>query len=342
MSSAALDRLLALLVVALAATGLASLLAGSPSITWLFVAHDVLAGALAVGVATKLARSLPRAVRARRWTRLAVAVALTAAAVASLLAGFAWVAGGRLVWVDLGVVDWTLLTLHAWLGLALVPLLVLHLARARWRILRPGPDAPRRAASRLRSRRAVLAGGGLLAASVAFAAVATGLDRITGGVRRFTGSRWLPPGSPPIPTTFLGEPAPAIDLAAWRLRVDGEVASPLALDLDGVRSLGTTELDGVLDCTAGWAVRATWRGASLASLLDAAGVAPGASRVVVRSVTGWSASLGLADARRCVLAWATDAGPLPHANGAPLRLVAPDHRGLEWVKWVDRVEVTSG
>ena len=30
---------------------------------------------------------------------------------------------------------------------------------------------------------------------------------------------------------------------------------------------------------------------------------------------------------------------LPHANGAPCRLVAPDRRGLEWVKWVTEVEV---
>jgi DMSO/TMAO reductase YedYZ molybdopterin-dependent catalytic subunit len=30
---------------------------------------------------------------------------------------------------------------------------------------------------------------------------------------------------------------------------------------------------------------------------------------------------------------------LPAGNGAPLRLVAPDRRGLDWVKWVDRIEV---
>jgi hypothetical protein len=340
MSSAALDRLLALLIVALAATGLASLLAGSPSTTWLFVSHDVLAGALAGAVTVKLVRSLPRAVRGRRWPRLAMAIALSAAALASLLAGFAWVAGGRLVWVDLGVVDWTLLTLHAWLGLALAPLVLVHLSRARWRLLRPGRAAPRRTLQRVRSRRAVLAGGGLLVASVGFAVVAAGLDRVTGGVRRFTGSRWLPAGSPPIPTTFLGEPAPTVDLESWRLRLVGAVRTPMTLDLDAVRAAGTSELDAVLDCTAGWAVRATWRGASLASLLDAAGVLPGASRVLVRSVTGWSASLDLQDARRCLLAWATDAGPIAHLNGAPLRLVAPDHRGLEWVKWIDRIEVT--
>ncbi len=340
MSPATLDRLLALLVAALAATGLASLLAGSPGLAWLFVVHDVLAGALAATVALKLAHSVPRAVRGRRWGRLAVALVLSIAVVASLAAGFVWVAGAGPVWVDLGVVDWTLLTLHAWLGLVLVPLVLVHLVRARWRILRPGRDAPMRAAGRLRSRRAVLVGGGLLAASAGFAAVAAGLDRIGGGVRRFTGSRWLPAGSAPIPTTFLGEPAPEIDLARWRLRVDGAVSRPLVLDREALGALGVRDLEAVLDCTAGWAVAATWRGVPLSAVLDAAGLTAAGSRVEVRSVTGWSASLTLVDARRCLLAWSTTAGPLAHANGAPLRLVAPDHRGLEWVKWVDRVEVS--
>ena len=31
--------------------------------------------------------------------------------------------------------------------------------------------------------------------------------------------------------------------------------------------------------------------------------------------------------------------PLPRANGAPLRLVAPNRRGLDWIKWIDEVEV---
>ena len=46
MTSAALDRLLAVLVVALAATGLVSLRMGGPGDGWLFVLHGVLGGKL--------------------------------------------------------------------------------------------------------------------------------------------------------------------------------------------------------------------------------------------------------------------------------------------------------
>ena len=75
-------------------------------------------------------------------------------------------------------------------------------------------------------------------------------------------------------------------------------------------------------------------------MLDAAGVAGGARDVTVRSATGWAAVLPLAEARRCLLATGVAGEDLPLENGAPLRLVVPDRRGLDWVKWVDRIEVT--
>ena len=61
---AALDRWLAVLVVAMAATGLLSLRAGAPSEGGIFTLHGVLAGALLAATAWKLRRSVPRAVGA--------------------------------------------------------------------------------------------------------------------------------------------------------------------------------------------------------------------------------------------------------------------------------------
>src|SRR5262249_11688995 len=144
MTSASLDRLLALLLAALAATGLVTLLAGSPETAWLFVLHDLLAGALAATVVLKLARSLPRAVGGRHWLRLGVAIPMSFVVVASIVAGFAWVAGGLLVWVDLGVVRWTLLKAPVWPGPVVVPLAVVHPVRARCGLRRARPDTPAR------------------------------------------------------------------------------------------------------------------------------------------------------------------------------------------------------
>ncbi|HTE65263.1 MAG TPA: molybdopterin-dependent oxidoreductase, partial [Candidatus Binatia bacterium] len=102
--------------------------------------------------------------------------------------------------------------------------------------------------------------------------------------------------------------------------------------------LGEVEREAVLDCTSGWALRTAWRGVPLGVVLEAAGLRRGARRVVVRSVTGWYAELPLREAREALLATAVSGQPLPHGNGSPCRLVVPDRRGLEWVKWVSQVE----
>lgn len=333
MTNATLDRLLALLVLAMAATGLASLRVGSPEGGWLFVVHGVLGGCLAAAVGLKVRRSLPAAVRRRSWGRLVLGLIVSLVAAAALVGGLAWVAGGRL----LSVGSWTVLTLHAWAGLILVPIVVVHLLPHRWRLLRPSSRA--RPASRGVSRRSLLAGAGLLAIGGVVAGGTAILDRLNGGNRRFTGSRELPAGGIPPTTTFLGEPTPEIDLAGWRLGVAGGVETARSWTLADLEALGATDLTAILDCTSGWFIETGWRGIPLAAVLDASGPRPAARRVTVRSVTGWTAVLPLDEARGCLLATAVAGVPLPLANGAPLRLVAPDRRGLDWVKWVDRVEV---
>lgn len=344
MTSAALDRLLALLVVAMAATGLLSLRAGAPGQAWLFATHGLLAGALALAVALKVRRSVPRAVAGRpgrrRVARLALGLTVALVAAAALTGGYLWVALGELVWLDVPAVGrWTVLTLHAWVGLVLVPLVFVHLLPSRWRLLRPGARAVERARGRLLTRRALLAGGMLGLAGAAAWVGAGAIELARGGTRRFTGSRWMPAGGIPIPTTFFGEGTPEIDPAAWRLSVTGAVGRPARWSLDELRALGNEERTAVLDCTGGWAIETAWRGVPLSTLLAASVVAPAATRVVVLSVTGWSTSLPLADAGGCLLAWSVAGEPLPAGNGAPLRLVAPDRRGLDWVKWIAEIRL---
>ena len=77
MRQVTLDRLLAVLVVGIAATGLLSLRAGSASTAWIFTAHALLAGVLVAATALKLRRSVPRAVNAGRWRRLVLGLAVS-------------------------------------------------------------------------------------------------------------------------------------------------------------------------------------------------------------------------------------------------------------------------
>jgi hypothetical protein len=340
MSNAALDRLLAILVLAMVGTGGVSLWAGSPSGSWIFLAHDVVAGALAASVVLKVRRSLPRSVRGRRWVRVLLGLAVTAGAVAALGGGYLWVASGELMWVDVaGLIRWSVLTLHAWIGIVLVPLVAVHLLPRRWRLLRPSPSTLTSAPIRLLSRRSVLVAGGLAVAGVGLVGAPAVVERFRGGERRFTGSRWLPAGGIPPSTTFLGEGVPSVDLSTWRLSVSDASGEIARFALPELQSLGDEEILAVLDCTSGWALETAWAGVRLGAVLDAAGLGPADGRVEVRSVTGWSTTLSVADARGALLAWSVAGRPLPRANGAPLRLVLSDHRGHEWVKWVERITV---
>ena len=333
-SDAALDRLLAVLVVTMAATGLLTLRAGDPAAGWLFVVHGLLGGCLLAAVLLKLRRSVPRAIARHSWTRLALAGLVSVLALGSLVAGFAWVATGQLV--TLG--PWTVLTLHAVLGVALVPIVVVHLLPHRWRLLRP-PPRPAVSAARLVSRRSLLVAGLFGAFSLATWGGAAVVERLRGGERRFTGSRWLPSGGIPPITTFFGEPTPPIDPGAWRLSVTGRVGRPRTYGLDELRRLGERDVVAVLDCTGGWAMETSWRGVPVAAVLEASVPQPGAQRVEVRSVTGWGAALSPEEARATLLATGVAGGPLPPGNGAPCRLVVPGRRGLDWVKWVSEIEV---
>ena len=330
MSGAALDRLLALLIVVQLTTGLLTLRSGQPATAPLFWLHGLVGGALLVASVEKLRRSVGPAIRAGRWRNLLLGALLALLVASALAGGFAWVASGR-IW---SIGPWTILTLHVWAALGILPIVIFHLLPRRWRLLRP------RSMGRPMSRRTFLAVAGMTALGALAWSSVNLLERLGGGARRrFTGSRWLPDGGIPPPTTFYGEGTPAVDVDRWRMRVTGRVSAPLELDLAGLVELGVEELEAVLDCTSGWVMRTGWRGTPLTAVLGAAGADADATFVKVHSVTGWMVPLERSELAGALLATHVAGAPLRAGNGAPLRLVAPGRRGLDWVKWVAEVEV---
>jgi hypothetical protein len=314
--------------LAAATTGLASLLAGRTTDWWVVAAHGVAGAVLVVLLAWKLQRVGPRLRAVGRWSRsVAVSVVALALAVAALATGIGWVHGGAV-----GVGPWTGLTVHAFLGVLLLPVLAWHL-RSRFRLPSRADFEGRRTALQT----AALVGGGVLAWRLQQAVV----DALggPGAARRFTGSRSAGGSdADDFPVTgWVADDPEQLDPADWRLRLDGAVATPLTLSAADVGAEDAHR--AVLDCTSGWYAEREWGGVRVGRLLDRAGVEPGARWVRFRSVTGYRWSLPLEAARGALLATRVAGEPLSHGHGAPARLVAPGRRGFQWVKWVDAVEV---
>jgi DMSO/TMAO reductase YedYZ molybdopterin-dependent catalytic subunit len=172
----------------------------------------------------------------------------------------------------------------------------------------------------------------------ALAVGAVGSERRTAR-RRFTGSREGDYGTPNgfFVTAFMNDNPAPLDLAAWRLRIVGLVDRPLALGHDDLRA--DAAMVATVDCTGGVYATREWSGLSLGALLDAAGVADEARLAWFVSVTGHRWPLPIDEARRALLATHVGGEPLAHEHGFPLRLVAPERRGFQWVKWLDTIEI---
>jgi hypothetical protein len=316
------------------ASGVVSLGTGSVRDGWVFFLHGAGGLTLVVLLFWKLRRVRHRVtagVRSGSW-RVLLSVALAVLTLAALATGIAWVLGAN---VDLGA--WTLLNLHIGLGLLVVPLLVWHL------LMRARPPA----SEDWEGRRTMLQYAGLalvgaLAWRVQQAAV-TVLDT-AGADRRFTGSK--PEGGSgnryPATSWVLDDPDP-VDADDWRLHVAGSVERPFRADYTALTSEGASATPTVqrvlLDCTSGWYVERDWRGVRVADLLDAAEASDGATWVTFHSVTGYRFGFPIEEARELLLATHVDDERLTHGHGFPLRLVAPERRGFQWVKWVTAVEV---
>lgn len=323
--------ILALLLLELA-SGLGSLLVGSPDGRWVFWLHGAGGLSLVLLIGWKwriVARSFARR-GAGPWSFTPVLLGVLFLGV--LLSGLWWAAVGRGAVIVPFYGEMRPLVLHTILALALVPPFAVH-ALLRW----PGTRAAfadRRAVLRLL---AVGAGGLALSRGLAATASRTGPDR------RFTGSREeasFTGNAHPV-TNWLSDSRQRIAREDWRLSVDGAVRAPFALDYDGMAALAAEARRATLDCTGGWYTVQEWSGAPLAGLLARAEPLPGARSVRVVSATGYDRRFGLGDASRLLLATEVGGERLSAGHGFPVRLVAPGRRGYHWVKWVVRVEVSE-
>jgi len=132
-----------------------------------------------------------------------------------------------------------------------------------------------------------------------------------------------------------------VDLAKWRLEVSGQVKRPLSLTYAQLTALPVIEREVLLICPGFFANHGRWKGLSIKGLLQQADFDRAASRVMIGAEGDKSASYPLADilSDKIFLAYQVNGRDLPRRHGFPLRVVAEDYYGSDWVKYVTRVSV---
>ena len=144
----------------------------------------------------------------------------------------------------------------------------------------------------------------------------------------------------------MGQSDLRVDPAAWRLVVDGAVNKPLDLDLAAVKARPRLQKTVLLICPGVFSYNAVYTGFSLGRLLEEAGLEPGASLVEIRGPRGGYAKIEHFKLREVLddqvwLAFQVNGQNLPPKHGFPLRVVAGQHYGDDWVKYVSQVTVRA-
>ncbi len=132
-----------------------------------------------------------------------------------------------------------------------------------------------------------------------------------------------------------------VDRATWRLEVSGQVKRPLSLSFSQLTALPSIERDVLLICPGFFANHGRWKGISVRVLLEQAEFDRAATQVGIESRGQKSARFPVSDilSAKIFLAYQVNGTELPRKHGFPLRVVAEDHYGSEWVKYVDRIIV---
>lgn len=144
---------------------------------------------------------------------------------------------------------------------------------------------------------------------------------------------------------------PRVDVGDWRLRFSGMVDRPFELTYDELAAMPLTEQYVTIACVSNevggdLVGNARWGGVPLRTLLDRAGVQPGATQLVGRAQDGWTAGFPTAwldePDREALVVLSMNGEPLPIAHGFPARLIVPGLYGyVSATKWLTEIELTT-
>jgi len=132
--------------------------------------------------------------------------------------------------------------------------------------------------------------------------------------------------------------------AAFRMRVHGEVETPLDLDFKALTALTATEITCDVHCVTGWSVLGSkWTGVRVSELAKLAKVKASARHVIFEAANGYTANVRLAEAMApdVAVVYRFQGGPLPRPHGPPVRSLVPDLYFWKSAKWLTGIRFVA-
>lgn len=152
------------------------------------------------------------------------------------------------------------------------------------------------------------------------------------------------PSTPIEQFGVMGSDDEHLDMARWRLAIGGKVAKPLRLTYEELLARPAVARKLPLICPMVFANQGVWKGCAIWPLLQEAGVAADARELVATGADGVDDtqrrfSLDAVRAEKVYLCYAVNGQALPVKHGFPLRIVAEEEFGDQWLKYVFKLEV---
>jgi sulfoxide reductase catalytic subunit YedY len=133
-----------------------------------------------------------------------------------------------------------------------------------------------------------------------------------------------------------------VNLNKWQLEISGLVQRPVKLKYAQITEIPSVKKDVLLICPGFFAYHARWKGVSVAKLLNMAQASPDVTYVSFSGPKGSyekTERFPIEDIRsdKVFLAYNVNGRVLPKKHGFPLRVVAEDYYGGDWVKYVYKI-----
>lgn len=134
-----------------------------------------------------------------------------------------------------------------------------------------------------------------------------------------------------------------IDINEYRLVIDGLVAEEKEYSYSELQDKNHIKKLVTLNCVTGWSVKALWEGIPLVEILDELNVSEKANTLIFYSPDGYSTSLPISfiQENNIIMADRVNGVQLPPRQGFPFQLVAEQKYGYKWIRWIERIEVSS-